>query len=487
MDQATAPSSVPPPLPSPLSASAADSGWRCYREAARSAAFLPPRWSGLPASPTWVAALLLVGLLATLLLERLYVAGPARLDPRALTGGWLTVVLLAWACHAARPVPPQDGNAADRPTATQLFCLILAQTQLLGLGFGLLTALMTRRGFDTAQAVGPWAPWAWWLAPGIWMVLAQWVLLWRAAQPRRLAWLAAATASAGAALLLYIAPADPPWLSDEPEAARPAPLVLTQELTETQPRLLERRLQGLRPQRPGMVDLYGIGFAPYSEEDVFRRESEMVMGVMAERFDAAGRVLQLVNHTQTLEQWPWATPLNLQRAIRRAAALMDRDEDLLFLHLTSHGARDGQLAASFWPLSVDPVQPAQLKAWLDEAGVRFRVISISACYSGSWIAPLAGPDTLVMTAADAEHTSYGCGRLSELTFFGRAMYDEQLRSRTLSFEAAHARSRIVIKQREEEAGKSDGYSNPQIRVGAGIRPLLQRLERQLQQPATGKR
>ena len=110
--------------------------------------------------------------------------------------------------------------------------------------------------------------------------------------------------------------------------------------------------------------------------------------------------------------------------------------------------------------------------------MRFRVISISACYAGSWIAPLADPGTLVMTAADAEHTSYGCGRGSELTFFGRAMFDEQLR-RTHSFEDAHREARGVIERRERDAGKSDGHSNPQLSAGPGIRERLARLEVQL--------
>ena len=84
-----------------------------------------------------------------------------------------------------------------------------------------------------------------------------------------------------------------------------------------------------------------------------------------------------------------------------------------------------------------------------------------------------------MTAADADHTSYGCGSRSELTFFGRAMYDEQLRNQTLSFEQAHKAARIIIKKREEEAGKDDGYSNPQIKVGAAIRTRLTALEARL--------
>jgi hypothetical protein len=81
-----------------------------------------------------------------------------------------------------------------------------------------------------------------------------------------------------------------------------------------------------------------------------------------------------------------------------------------------------------------------------------------------------------MTASDADHTSYGCGKKSDLTFFGRAMYDEQLRNQTLSFEKAHAAARLVIDKREKEAGKDDGYSNPQIKVGARIRPYLERLQ-----------
>jgi hypothetical protein len=153
---------------------------------------------------------------------------------------------------------------------------------------------------------------------------------------------------------------------------------------------------------------------------------------------------------------------------------MDREQDVLFIHLTSHGARDGELAHSFEPLHVEGLWPQQLKAWLDAAGIRHRIISVSACFSGSWIAPLAGDHTLVMTAADSQHTSYGCGRKSELTFFGRAMYDEALRGGA-DFEAAFAQARTVIERREKEAGKSDGYSNPQIAMGAGLREHLRQL------------
>jgi hypothetical protein len=59
------------------------------------------------------------------------------------------------------------------------------------------------------------------------------------------------------------------------------------------------------------------------------------------------------------------------------------------------------------------------------------------------------------------------------------MYAEQLRTSTRDFERAHAIAREVIRQREIEAGKTDGYSNPQIAMGEDVRPVLHALEAQL--------
>jgi hypothetical protein len=271
------------------------------------------------------------------------------------------------------------------------------------------------------------------------------------------------------------------WVSDPVRdvQARDKPrLRLNQETIEAQQAVWQRTVDAIAPERPGVADVYGLVFAPYAAEDVFLRESTMVSRVLAERFDAEGRVIQLLNHATTAATHPWATPLNLQRAVDALAQRMDRDNDVLVVYMTSHGARDFKLAASHWPLDVPPLSPAELREALDRAGIRHRVIGVSACYSGGWVDVLAGEHTLVMTAADATHTSYGCGQLSELTFFGRAMFDEQLRQ-THSFEQAFARAVPVIAQREIDAGKDDGFSNPQISVGAGIGPVLRALEQRL--------
>lgn len=441
----------------------------------RGLVFLPVDWRGLRATPLAVALLVAVELAFFAGMERLYVDGAVSPYWPALLQGWFAMAVFAWVAWAlARRA---HGDPARRPAdGAALFAFLLA----LGIATSVASQLAVL-GLHRADQLGDLRPVDAWLLDhaGLgWCLAADLVLFWRLADRRRRA-LAAWLLGGGAMVAQMSGPGTGYWQPDAPEAPARPTLALSQELFEHQSRLLAAHLRDLRPGRAGAVELYAIAFAPYGDEDVFKREAALVDATMRDRFGADGRSVQLVSNPGTVRELPWATPLNLQRAIERAAAAMNRDEDILFLHLTSHGARNGQLAASLDPLTVDSVTPQQLKAWLDGAGVRHRVISISACYSGSWIAPLADDNTLVMTAADADHTSYGCGRLSELTFFGRAMYAEQLRE-TRSFEAAHAQAREVIALREKEAGKGDGYSNPQINVGARARAQLEKLERALQ-------
>ena len=66
---------------------------------------------------------------------------------------------------------------------------------------------------------------------------------------------------------------------------------------------------------------------------------------------------------------------------------------------------DFKLAAAHEPLSVEAIEPGRPAPRCSiSAGIRHRVIAVSACYSGGWIGPLASDTTLVMTAADADST-----------------------------------------------------------------------------------
>ena len=484
------------------------SAWQWLVQGARSVVLMRPDWTGLRATPALLAGVCLADLAVVILAGRLYVAGPATFYWRALGYGWTWTVVIAWASWMAQrrsvATPDPSRHAIDAPA---LFTMLSVQVLLFNIALSGLYVPLYRSGFDLRRSLGAsiWLPVAVQFA---WIALAQ----------ARVAWLGTSAADLRAKLtlatllvaMLAVGMFAMPfgyWQADKPaqavakagKAAAPASaaasdaqgddedadagsetpmLKLSQDVFESQQRLLGAQLDAIARERPGVVDMYAITFAPYADVDVFMRESAVVAGVMEGRFDTRGRTLQLVNNVATVDRFAWATPLNLKRSIDRTAQRMNRDEDILFLHLTSHGGADGRLAAEFFPLTVDQLTPQTLRRWLDEAGVRNRVISISACFSGSWVEPLANEDTLVMTAADADHTSYGCGSKSTLTFFGQAMYDEQLRH-TWSFEEAHAASRKVIDERERAAGKKDGYSNPQIRVGTRMRARLKLLEARL--------
>jgi hypothetical protein len=61
---------------------------------------------------------------------------------------------------------------------------------------------------------------------------------------------------------------------------------------------------------------------------------------------------------------------------------------------------------------------------LDQTGVQHKVVIISACYSGVFIPRLANSDTLVITAADAGHASFGCeDNKAQWTYFGDALFN----------------------------------------------------------------
>lgn len=458
--------------------------WRWCLEGLRAGLFMCPRTGNQQPTRLQVTSVVLLLFLIIGVLGRLEVSGPATPNLRGWLAPWWStsaLLLLAWW------ILPRSGDevaGGQAPLSGLVSWFVLASLAVLP--FSLLAWANSAVQIHGLLDMNPWWQWAsfflfWVLLGSVTVVLTRrYGVGWRRLLGFIVGWV----------LLMALSMwqfNDRPWWADETGTAateRPR-LILNQEAFEKQQRVWAQSVSGLSKERPGVTDVYGLIFAPYASEDVFMRESAMVAGVLGERFDAQGRILQLVNHATTLETHPWATLLNLERAIQAIANRMDRKRDVLVIYLTSHGASNFKLAAAHWPLRVDSLSPENLRSMLDRAGIRNRVIAISACYSGGWIGPLAEENTLIMTAANAERTSYGCGSKSELTYFGRAMFDEQLR-RTHSFEQAFNAARPVIEEREKQAGKKDGYSDPQIRVGAGIQRVLHSLENRLdrrEQPA----
>lgn len=239
--------------------------------------------------------------------------------------------------------------------------------------------------------------------------------------------------------------------------------------------LVESELAHLEAGRPGVTDLYFVGFAGYGSQDVFMKEVRFAETLFADRFDTDGRQIALINNRATLDDLPLASGSNLRLALKGIGERMDRDEDVLFLFLTSHGS-PGLLATDFWPMQLNDLTPGELRAALDEAGIRWRVIVVSACYSGSFIDDLQNEETLIITAARKDRTSFGCSDEADFTYFGRAFLDQALHE-TRSFIDAFGRASQAIAVREEEEGITP--SQPQIRIGGQVRGKLLELEKRL--------
>ncbi len=236
--------------------------------------------------------------------------------------------------------------------------------------------------------------------------------------------------------------------------------------------LLASTIDGLDPQRPGQIDLYVVGVAGDGNENVFRNEVNYLGEVMAQRFEARDRIVTLVNHIDSLgdAQRPLATLANLRTALDGVGKVMDRDEDVLLLFITTHGSDDHRLVMELFPVFQDTIEPAQLRTALDDAGIRNRVVVVSACYSGGFVPALKSDDSLVITAAAADRTSFGCGDDTTATYFGRAWLVDGL-NRSDSFVGAYDIATHAIAQRE----KAGGYeaSLPQIAIGSRILARLQ--------------
>jgi hypothetical protein len=255
-----------------------------------------------------------------------------------------------------------------------------------------------------------------------------------------------------------------------------APRIDAEELFYAQPARLAGAQTALRRQRPGVVDLYFVGFAPYAYQDVFLKEVTTIRDLFDERFDTRGRSTLLINHRTTMNDVPLASASNLARMLRHLGRRMDTREDVLFLYLTSHGSSRHELSVEFWPLPLNDVTPETLRRALDESGIRWRVIVISACYSGGFIEKLRDDHTLIFTSARANRESFGCEAGNDFTYFGEAMFGEALRD-TVSFIEAFAGALRRIDERERRERLTP--SEPQLHAGAAILDKLAAIERRL--------
>jgi hypothetical protein len=233
-----------------------------------------------------------------------------------------------------------------------------------------------------------------------------------------------------------------------------------------QGQLLARVLAELQPPSPDHAELYFVGFAGYGAQAVFKREVLAVRRLFDERFGTAGRSVALINNRSTAIEVPLASEANLDRILQHLGTLMNTGRDSLFLFLTSHGDQE-RLAIEMPGIGSDQLTPRHLKGMLDRSGIRNRTVVISACHSGSFIPALANPTTLVIAAARADRSSFGCEDRRRWTYFGDAYFNHALRQETSFTEAFQRAKRLITIW---EAKDKLMPSLPQIAGGEALGP-----------------
>src|SRR5580704_2876877 len=220
-------------------------------------------------------------------------------------------------------------------------------------------------------------------------------------------------------------------------------------------------------------DVYFVGFAGFGEQQVFRKEAELAQRVFAARFATGNRSLLLVNDSHDRRTYPLATFENLRVAVNAIGRRMHADRDTLVLMLTSHGNDEDGIAITNGKMPEDALSPEDLAKILNESHIRWRVIVVSACYSGIFIPVLKNDSTLIMTAADSRHSSFGCDDTRDLTYFGEALLRDAL-PHACSLNTAYADMARIIRRRETDEGEI--HSNPQMFVGARMQARLPLIE-----------
>ena len=214
--------------------------------------------------------------------------------------------------------------------------------------------------------------------------------------------------------------------------------------------------------------LFYVGLAlysePWSQNDVIELGNELrrttdfdVVPMIASNLPAASP-----------RAYPFADAATMA-SLLRTAAKRARPNDVVFVHISTHGGR-GLLASKIGNHPPTIISAAALARELAPLGEHRTVIILSACYSGSLIGALRAPSRIVITAARADRSSFGCAADSRHTFFGGAElegFDERNRSLHQIFTAI--RNDVARMEQREDYRPSE----PQVWVGDAARELYE--------------
>ncbi|MDB5439150.1 MAG: peptidase [Caulobacteraceae bacterium] len=142
-------------------------------------------------------------------------------------------------------------------------------------------------------------------------------------------------------------------------------------------------------------------------------------------------------------------------------------------YYTSHGAQDAGAIWAATPITV--IDPGLLNQVLDIAcGSRPTVVVVSACFSGFYVPFLAAPNRMIMTAARADRTSFGCGATDKYPYFDDCFISSLKTAHDFVALGSAVQACVATKEKALQAAGDSNIlpSEPQISIGADIAKTL---------------
>jgi hypothetical protein len=226
--------------------------------------------------------------------------------------------------------------------------------------------------------------------------------------------------------------------------------------------LLQMAYNTLKPSRAGHRDTYLIAAGLDGEQELFRKEALYAQKSFDAHWRTKGRSVVLANARSSASKLPLATITNIYNILLHMGEIAQPKEDTIILYLTSHGSEKAFLSTDLPGVSLVTIDAYKLRRILDATGFRRRVIIISACYSGSFIEPLKTPDTLIITAASKDRSSFGCSDENDMTWFADAFL-KQAMPRARTWPDLYAKAKAIIDEHEKREKLTP--SQPQIFIG----------------------
>ncbi len=222
---------------------------------------------------------------------------------------------------------------------------------------------------------------------------------------------------------------------------------------------MTQALAAVQPSDPDKIELYSVVVAAYGTQEVFRRESKFIENLFSTQYGNRSTSVYLTNSQRSMNENPLATLTSIKQAILDVANKMDKNKDILFLYITSHGSKDKKISLTHSGLGLGDIDAKWLGEILKSTGIKHKVIVLSACYSGGFIDDLKDDQSIVITSAAADRTSFGCGDDSHFTYFAKAYFKEALASK-IDFVAAFYKAKTLVNEWEKSEKQKE--SNPQI-------------------------